>query len=1466
MQRAVAIVGAFALVVAGIGAFAMSAQADPHPVQKDIVADDSTLANWSGEVGIENTTENVGRIWTDKTVQDGDITLSGGDAGSVTINKGSSDFLVGLSALSSMSNTMTTSTTPLDIVLVLDMSGSMSNELSSEQQFVYNEVYEQNVRETNAVERWGRWSQQIGDTYYVLIGDEYVQLVEKTHTEERGSGWNRDEYDIHDSWNLPDEHGGTEVFPKTNAGDNAEGHYQFYTRRTQTVTTTKIDALKEAVNEFIDATNDANAGKEVEDQSRIALVKFSDDSFNYEIGNETGDTQVVRDFTSNANQLKSDVENMSARGATAADYGLTLAQNVLNGGHYEEGGYFGSEGYYMGARPDDEAQKVVIFFTDGDPNHGNDFDGTVANAAINDALAMKNDGVIVYTIGIFEGADATQNGMNDESNRYMHAVSSNYPNATGYQSDWWNNNMGERAPESDYYKTASDSAELNQIFQQIAEDISSGTGAPTQTKGENTETTSGYITITDQLGDYMQFDGMNSVVFAGQKFNQVGEPAPDTDPDYSGWTRYTFEGEANNEIYPNGNLDQLIIRVKEGTDLKTGDTVQVQIPASLIPTRYFDVDATAGTMSVTDAYPIRIFYGVSLKGGVADSIAAGAPMSGLSQADYDELATYVRSNQYTKDDGTAYASFLSNEWGGGDNGNTTSSFEPSSGNEFYYFTKPTTLYFDEACVRPVTDRSQIQGGQTYYYKNTFWQFTDKNADTDGTAYAAEETFTPFALTAQQASQLATGRDGDGNVCIPAGTRHMAMISELVENKAEGANKTSTATSVINPNWAGTGENETIDAALGNNGRLGIELPGTLSVTKKITVPTGVDAAQFANTDFPFQITMADAANYTFKAQVKNADGTIVNPASGEGYFDLQFDVEGKSDTVNLKPNQTLTIYGLGDGWTYSVAETGTMPDGFTQTTPAGGAAVTGAIDQATPAVAEFTNTYSFEHDVTIPGQDNLAGTKTLTPRAWQDGDRFDFEIMVASGSKYADGTNVPTEDQPMPATGTEQANGNVRISLTNEQAKGAASGEPVNFNFGDIKYSAPGTYNYIIREVEYTSGQDGYVAGVTYDQTRYYVQVVVRDNGNGALTADAQMYTTRYDGGALVPNFDDRVTLATFENIWSATAAPLPVSGAKSYSDNTTPGGDQVPANTFFFRITAQNGAPLPKLQSGDPIAEDNDYMVVTALPAGRFQFGTATFTDEMVGNTYTYTIEEVVKQGDGYVSVSEAIQPNEDGAYVQDGMTYDATEYTLTVTVQATADGTLEAVPEYSNGTDSVDEPTFTNSYDPADATLTGDAAIHGTKTITGRAMTGDESFTFTLSGADEATTTAMTDGTITFDGERNATYTESVSGAAEDTAAGFNFGDMVINKDGTYTFYLSETGYTDGGTTYAGAQLDSPINGIAFDRHVCTVTVTVTDEGGQLTGKVEYNTENGNRPLRTHIPRTRRTVRTSTLRWARR
>ena len=1400
-QRAIAIVGALALVVAGIGTFTMTAQADPHPINKDIVADNSTLGNWSGEVGIDNTTENVGRIWTDKTVQADNIELSGGDAGSITINKGSSDFLVGLSALSSMSNTVTTSSTPLDIVLVLDMSGSMDDPID------YDEVYDLQTGNNRP-------------DYFVLVNGEYVEITRVNRGSNRNPRYEWG-YSTRQTWHT--------VNPKTSADSWGDQVY--------VAGTSKVDALKTAVNQFIDTTNQANGTMPDDSKHEISIVKFAGEMSN-QIGNrkyedDNGYTQnysqVVTNFTSNSNALKSYVNNLDPDGATRADYGMELAQRVIDGNTR-----YGLDG----AR--ENSKRVVIFFTDGQPTESNTWSSTVANSAIGYARQMKTDEtdpVTIYSIGVFEDADPTD-ATDNSFNGYMNAVSSNYPNARGYIGQtgmvdgyWQSANMGDRAPDSNYYMAATSSTELDDIFQQISEEIGSGTGAPTQTGGKDTETTSGYITITDQLGAYMKFDGMKEVVFAGQPFYQVGEATEDTDPDYSGWLRYNFEGEANSDIYPTGNLNQLIIRVKPGSDLATGDTVQVQIPASLIPTRYFDVDATNKTMSVTDTYPIRIFYGVSLKSYVADSIAAGAPMGTLTQDEYNALDTYVKNNQYTKgegDDSTAYARFYSNAYSSGADGTTISSFEPSDGNEFYYFTKNTTIYSDKDCTNPVKSQNDIQDGQSYYYKNTFWQFKDPDtAKTNGTKYPAEETFTPFELTAAQARQIATGQDADGNVYIPQGTRHMAMISQIVTNKV--TNPTGTATSVIKPNWAESGNGETIDATLGNNGRLGIELPGTLSVTKHIEVPTGVDETQFADTAFPFQINMnADTVGgYTFKAQVKNADGTIANPSSGEGYFDLEFDDRGHSAEVNLKPDQTLTLYGLGDGWEYGVTENDTLP-GFKLTDPANGLAQ-GKIDQAAPAQVEFTNTYSFDDNATITGSVDLTGTKTLTPRAWQNGDHFEFELMVAEGSTYADGTSVPTEAQPMPET--------TRVTLTNEQAQGAAADTPVKFNFGDIKYTAPGTYNYIIREVSYNDGEAGGVAGVTYDPSRYSVQVVVTDDGHGKLSAEATMRTLDQQD-----HTGQMVDTAAFTNTWSATEASVMIEGVKNFRDTTRPGVTTATPDDFFFRITAENGGPLPVPDAANNVVRDqgDDYVVVTTLPAGMVQFGNATFTDDMVDNTYKYSIEEVVKQDDSYVPVSEAIEANDAGAYVQNGMTYDATKWTLEIAVTADGDQ-VRATPTYSGGTLQDGSFAFTNSYDPADATLTGNAAIHGTKTLTGRDMTENESFTFTLAGADTATTTAMTDGTITFGGQSLATYTQNVSGAVEDTATGFNFGGMVINKDGTYTFSMSETGYTDGTDSYAGTQLDNRINGITFDRDVYTVTVTVTDENGQLNATVAYSTENG-------------------------
>ena len=210
----------------------------------------------------------------------------------------------------------------------------------------------------------------------------------------------------------------------------------------------------------------------------ISIVKFSGNSTNT-IGNNTyqydGATynysQVVTDFTSDATALESYVDALQPAGATRADNGLEQAQRVLQGDDTP----YGTSNDLGGAR--ENSKKVVVFFTDGQPSTFSDWSGSVANAAIQTAYEMKNDRndpVTIYSIGVFEDANP-ENTTDNRFNCYMHAVSSNYPDATGYQSGFWGN-MGDRTPGSDYYKAATSSDELSQIFQGISEDIGSGTG------------------------------------------------------------------------------------------------------------------------------------------------------------------------------------------------------------------------------------------------------------------------------------------------------------------------------------------------------------------------------------------------------------------------------------------------------------------------------------------------------------------------------------------------------------------------------------------------------------------------------------------------------------------------------------------------------------------------------------------------------------------------------------------------------------------------------------------------------------------------------------------------------------------------------------------------------------------------------------------------------------------------------
>lgn len=222
----------------------------------------------------------------------------------------------------------------------------------------------------------------------------------------------------------------------------------------------KISALQDASAKFIETIH--NDAVENELDNRISIVRFSDDDY-YDKnnllleGNHTEYTELVKNMTSvktddGVKTLTSALNGLKARGATASDYGMSIANAVLN----------------QSSVKDRESVKAVIMFTDGDPNHSSGFSQTVAMSAIAKSYIAKNSyKAVVYSVGVFKSLD------NDER-YYMHAVSSNYmvnPNPDGK----WSQVTNVVKPEDphDYFCNATTAADLSQIFKEIAEEIHS---------------------------------------------------------------------------------------------------------------------------------------------------------------------------------------------------------------------------------------------------------------------------------------------------------------------------------------------------------------------------------------------------------------------------------------------------------------------------------------------------------------------------------------------------------------------------------------------------------------------------------------------------------------------------------------------------------------------------------------------------------------------------------------------------------------------------------------------------------------------------------------------------------------------------------------------------------------------------------------------------------------------------------
>lgn len=1185
--------------------------------------------------------------------------------------------------------------------------------------------------------------------------------------------------------------------------------------------TKRIDALKSAANSFINTIAKQNEGIEgVDRQHRVAIVKFAGDKTN-KVGNDQykkgqfwyNNSQVMKGLTDcsggNVKVLEDTVAGIKPSGATRADYGLELAGDITFG------------------RAD--AKKIVVFFTDGKPTSFSEFDSDVAKGAVTAAKKMKDGKATVYTIGIFSGADPADDPSKEgtsDVNKFMHAVSSNYPDATSYASD----KLGTRAENSDYYKSATNAEELKKVFDDISQAITSEAPYPTEIHKGYDETKSGYITFTDELGDFMQVDGFTEVVINGTPFTEASK---------------TFNKETNTDTYEfTGKAKDLLITVQRaGADNpQKGDIVTVNIPASLIPLSHFKT--VDGKLSVDNVKPIQVKYASSVKSAALDNLFTPEKVTGLK--DYIEHNTTVV-------DGTKTVSFYANKWSGGALGDTVATFEPADTNRYYYFQKQTPIYTDKDCTQPA--KNSLTDTGTYYYKDEFEEQGENGEAKPATAV--------IEFIGGDAAKFdgAIVADKDGNLSFSVGTARLAFIDELHTTKGSvGGNSTGTATDVLNPKWNNVSAKAAathVNSYLGNNGKISFAYdmtPAMVNTKASFGLTKVLEGRDWTNADaFEFGLTSESGApmpaartatvrkadldqgkaaidfgtieytepgTYVYKVSEKHAGTTIDGIAYSKNVAEITVtvtpDKEGElsaavkvawseaevtefknvyaadpvesSVTDQITVAKSLTGRDLTEGeFSFELREVKGEDSELIETVAN---AADGKVTFSTIKYTEIgQHTYMLRevkgdaggitYDDTIytvvttiadNGKGQLAATHEL--KGAKDVKSIEFKNAYTTNAAEASLTgikNLQVADGLTPAdiagkftftvTGEEGAPMPANASVTND-AKGKVDFGKITFTLDDLNKALGEKPEKREHTFTYTVTESGEVAGVTNDaKLSREVSFTVTDDGKGNLS---------------VSHKPDGDVAFTFTNTYNVT--PVETSVTDQITATKVLTGRELAAGEFSFELVEGEGEDAKVIATGTNAAD------------GKITMSAVKYTK---AGTHAYTLREVK------------------GGTISKGVTYSDAEYTIETTITDNGDGTLSATHVLK---DDVKAATFENAYSvtPLDAEF--DFGLG--KAIDGRDWTDSDKFSFTITASEG---TPLPD---------PATVTVSKKDAKDGIAA-IKFGKIHYTAAGTYKYEIRE----NAGNTV----------GMTYDSHVATAEVTVTEDGdGNLTANVTKK-ENG-------------------------
>lgn len=1034
-----------------------------------------------------------------------------------------------------------------------------------------------------------------------------------------------------------------------------------------------------------------------------------------------------------------------------------------------------------------------------------------------------------------------------------------------------------------YYDIKSN--DLLNMIDDIFADITANAFLPTtDTIGQENE--SG-ITYTDPIGRYMEVKAVKSILLFGkQYFLDGGNTAPDGTTTYRITPSQTIVHPVLNTEF---NTDSILIQVSK--DANGMQMLTANIPSNAIPLRCETVilDSEGRVMQYHSnkdsaaALPLRVLYSI----GMQKEYMTNDGMVNLSKIDEEYL---IENTDPKTGNVLFYPGFYDgqNTYAGsaGNNqtvGNATVRFAPNKQNRYYYFQKNRVIYtFGQEGIcgeggyatKTLSDISALRDDETYYLVIDYYRGNNGGESVEmvvartGAELRNSLTYIsvyelPEGLHAAIGTEYPEKPD-DINEYVVATRRggvRLGRLNRFASLKTSAGHTTDTAEFSYAPVYTGSGilgESDNFTVYLGNNGRLEVQ-DASLLIENKLTYPEGITPPK---TDYSFTLTFESGApgdgTYEFPLYewtesgwtAKKTGNTIVSLTFSNGSADFTLGADEAVFLSHLVPGSSYTVQanidklneGLANG-RYALSDisgkdgTAAIPDKDIDVKLG---TISGKLPLQNNEDTFYDSYVLFSHEYGTAVTRQFRVSKMLTGRSYQNNDIYHF--TVSAGASNAAGIKVPMPEKTK-----------IQIKLTD----GAAAGTVVSADFGEITFTEPGTYYYLIAE-DRPNAQTA-VPGVSYDPILYRVIVTVTPDQEGTgLTAAMQwqsrtvdlsgtpgdwtelqdytfdssaesvlLFRNAYDADVMTRWLSENVKLTgrpsplkdqEFGFIMEAQGShPVTIEEAKALQEATISGNQESALEMVSGYDYSDFNGPMPEVST---VQNDN---------AGGIRFGPIQFrswnagsgkendpanTAELLnaGRVYKYTVKQNIPEGG-----------------VRNGVTYDDSVKTVYLYVH-THEVEMTAYDENGNVTGTYTQlqihadpygdrgATFVNTYH-SEATID----LSGTKNITGRDFIIGDTFRFDVTALDGVLPT-----------DKNGDPVPYVLRTIDADQAGKSGVDFAF---GTLRFSQNADSNVAGKVfRYTLTEAAGTAGGVAYDTAARQFTVTVQDDSlGHMTLSVE-------------------------------